>query len=168
VAAPTAGLHFTSSLLAELQHRGVERVEVTLHVGYGTFKPVKVEQVEEHRVDDEFYEISEHAAGRIEAARRDGRRVIAVGTTTTRTLEAVALSGAGTVTAGRGSTDLFIYPGFAFQVLGGLFTNFHLPRSSLLMLVCAFAGREAVLEAYREAVHRGYRFYSYGDAMLVI
>jgi len=168
VAAPTAGLHFTGRLLDRVEALGVERAEVTLHVGYGTFKPVHAERVEEHRVDEETYEISEDAAARIERARRDRRRVIAVGTTTTRTLEAAALRGEGRVQPGRAATDLFIYPGFRFQVLDGLFTNFHLPRSSLLMLVAAFAGREPVLEAYREAVARGYRFYSYGDAMLVL
>lgn len=168
VAAPTAGLHFTTELLGRLEARGVERAEVTLHVGYGTFKPVHAERVEDHQVDEEAYEISEEAAARIERARRDGRRVIAVGTTTTRTLEAAALRGAGRVVSGRGATGLFIYPGFRFQVLDGLFTNFHLPRSSLLMLVSAFAGRERVLAAYRAAVSAGYRFYSYGDAMLLL
>ena len=166
VAAPTAGLHFTPRLLADLEARGVERVEVTLHVGYGTFKPVHAEQVEDHRVDEEAYEIPEEAAQRISRARGEGRRVIAVGTTTTRTLEAAAAGGA--VIPGRGATSLFIYPGFRFQVVDALFTNFHLPRSSLLMLVAAFAGREPVLNAYREAIARGYRFYSYGDAMLVL
>lgn len=168
VAAPTAGLHFTSELLDRLEARGVERAEVTLHVGYGTFKPVHAEHVEEHRVDEEVYDIPEEAAARIERARRGGRRVIAVGTTTTRALEAAAIEGRGRVTAGRAATGLFIYPGFDFQVIGGLFTNFHLPRSSLLMLVSAFAGRERVLAAYQEAVARGYRFYSYGDAMLIL
>jgi S-adenosylmethionine:tRNA ribosyltransferase-isomerase len=168
VAAPTAGLHFTPELLGRLEARGVERAEVTLHVGYGTFKPVLAEMVEDHRVDEEAYEISADAAEHIERAREAGRRVIAVGTTTTRTLEAAALRGDGRVEPGRGATGLFIYPGFRFQVLDGLFTNFHLPRSSLLMLVSAFAGREPVLAAYREAVSTGYRFYSYGDAMLVL
>ncbi len=168
VAAPTAGLHFTSELFARLEARGVDRAEVTLHVGYGTFKPVHVERVEDHRVDEEVYEIPGDVAARIARARGEGRRVIAVGTTTTRTLEAAALRGDGRIVSGRGATDLFIYPGFRFQVLDGLFTNFHLPRSSLLMLVSAFAGRESVLTAYREAVSSGYRFYSYGDAMLVL
>ncbi len=168
VAAPTAGLHFTPELLDRLEARGVERAEVTLHVGYGTFKPVRAEQVEDHRVDEEAYEVSDDAAARIERARREGRRVIAVGTTTTRTLESAALVGDGRVEPGRSATGVFIYPGFRFQVLDGLFTNFHLPRSSLLMLVSAFAGREAVLSAYRAAVASGYRFYSYGDAMLIL
>ena len=168
VAAPTAGLHFTAGLLERLEALGVERTQVTLHVGYGTFKPVRAERVEDHGVDEEVFDIPEDAAARIERARREGRRVIAVGTTTTRTLEAAALRGGGRVQPGRGATDLFVYPGFRFQVLDGLFTNFHLPRSSLLMLVSAFAGREPVLAAYREAVSAGYRFYSYGDAMLVL
>lgn len=168
VAAPTAGLHFTPELLDRLEARGVERAEVTLHVGYGTFKPVHAEQVEDHRVDEEVYEVGDDAAARIERARREGRRVIAVGTTTARTLESAALRGDGRVEPGRAVTGVFIYPGFRFQVLAGLLTNFHLPRSSLLMLVSAFAGREAVLSAYRAAVSSGYRFYSYGDAMLIL
>src|SRR5262249_55877522 len=141
VAAPTAGLHFTPALLAELAARGVERVEITLHVGYGTFQPVRVERVEEHRLEPERYEISPGAAAQIECARRDRRRIIAVGTTTTRTLEAVAGAHDGAVVAGAGAADLFIYPGFEFRVVSGLLTNFHLARSSLLMLVAAFAGR---------------------------
>ena len=168
VAAPTAGLHFTAPLLGALAAAGIERVALTLHVGYGTFKPVRVAEVEAHRVDAEDYEIGEEAAGRIAAARAAGRRVVAVGTTTTRALESSALAGGGTVRAGRGRTDLFIYPGFEFRAIDGVMTNFHLPRSSLLMLVAAFAGREAVLRAYDEAVAAGYRFYSYGDAMLIV
>jgi S-adenosylmethionine:tRNA ribosyltransferase-isomerase len=167
VAAPTAGLHFTAPLLAALEAAGVERVAVTLHVGYGTFKPVRVADVEAHQVDAEDYEIGEHAAARIAAARAEGRRVVAVGTTTTRALESAALAD-GVVRPGRGRAGLFIHPGFAFRAIDGLLTNFHLPRSSLLMLVAAFAGREAVLRAYGEAVAAGYRFYSYGDAMLVL
>ena len=168
IAAPTAGLHLTPRLLEELTLAGVRRTELTLHVGYGTFKPVRVERVEDHQVDEEWFEIPERAAAEIARARDENGRVIAVGTTTTRTLEAAALAGGGEVHAGRGTTGLFIHPGFRFQVLDGLLTNFHLPRSSLLMLVCALAGREAVLAAYEEAVARGYRFYSYGDAMLII
>jgi len=168
IAAPTAGLHFTTDLLDALTANGIERAEITLHVGYGTFKPITVDRVEEHVVDPERYEIGLAAAAAIERARSDGRRVIAVGTTTTRALEDAARRGAGTVSAGTGSADLFIYPGFVFQVVTGLLTNFHLPKSSLLMLVCAFAGRDAVLEAYRTAVEHRYRFYSYGDAMLVV
>jgi S-adenosylmethionine:tRNA ribosyltransferase-isomerase len=168
IAAPTAGLHFTPALLEACAARGVEKAEITLHVGYGTFQPVRVERVEEHRIEPEVYEISHVAATQIEAARAAGRRVLAVGTTTTRTLEAVAREHDGRVVAGAGNADLFIYPGFTFQVVNGLMTNFHLPCSSLLMLVSAFAGRERVLDAYREAVSSGYRFYSYGDAMLIL
>jgi S-adenosylmethionine:tRNA ribosyltransferase-isomerase len=168
VAAPTAGLHLTRGLFDQLAAAGVGRTEITLHVGYGTFKPIRVNQVEEHRVDAEDFEVPEDAASAINAAAGGGRRVIAVGTTTTRALETSGARGNGRVTAGRGTTDLFIRPGHRFAVVGGLLTNFHLPKSSLLMLVCAFAGREAVLGAYREAVDRGYRFYSYGDAMLVL
>jgi S-adenosylmethionine:tRNA ribosyltransferase-isomerase len=165
VAAPTAGLHFTPPLVAVLAERGVQMTEITLHVGYGTFQPVRVDRVEDHALESEEYEIGPDAAHAINDALDDGRRVVAVGTTTTRTLEAAARDGR--VAAGRGSTSLFIYPGFDFRVVGGLLTNFHLPKSSLLMLVSAFAGRDAVLAAYREAVRERYRFYSYGDAMLI-
>jgi S-adenosylmethionine:tRNA ribosyltransferase-isomerase len=168
VAAPTAGLHFTSELLAALDDRRVERTEVTLHVGYGTFKPVRVDRVEDHIVDPERYEISEVAASAVARAKRDGRRVIAVGTTTTRALEDAATRGDTGVAAGPGTASLFIYPGYRFRAIDGLLTNFHLPSSSLLMLVAAFAGRETILAAYREAVEKRYRFYSYGDAMLII
>jgi S-adenosylmethionine:tRNA ribosyltransferase-isomerase len=168
VAAPTAGLHLTDRLLAELAARGVARAAVTLHVGYGTFQPVRVERVEDHQVEAEWFEIGGDAADAIDAALDEGRRVVAVGTTTTRALESAAQRGGGRVAPGAAMTSAFIYPGFHFAVLGGLLTNFHLPCSSLLMLVCAFAGREAVLSAYREAVSRGYRFYSYGDAMLIV
>ena len=135
---------------------------------YGTFQPVRAERVEEHRVEPERYEISAAAAQAIASARSDGRRIVAVGTTTTRTLEAVAAAHEGSIVSGEGWADLFIYPGFQFRVVSGLLTNFHLPRSSLLMLVSAFGGRERVLEAYGEAVAEGYRFYSYGDAMLIL
>jgi S-adenosylmethionine:tRNA ribosyltransferase-isomerase len=168
IAAPTAGLHLTPRLLGALEDRGVGRAHLTLHVGYGTFKPVRSERVEDHRVDEEWLEVPAETAERVNAARTAGRRVIAVGTTTTRALESAAAEGDGPLRAGRGETRLFIHPGFRFRAVDGLMTNFHLPRSSLLMLVCAFAGREAVLGAYREAVARGYRFYSYGDAMLII
>jgi S-adenosylmethionine:tRNA ribosyltransferase-isomerase len=168
VAAPTAGLHFTTALLDSLDRRGVGRAEITLHVGYGTFQPVRVEQVEEHRVEPEAYEIGEAAADAITRARAEYHRIVSVGTTTTRAIEAVAKTHCGRVVATRGVTDLFIYPGFVFEVAGALLTNFHLPRSSLLMLVAAFAGRERVLNAYREAIAKGYRFYSYGDAMLIL
>jgi S-adenosylmethionine:tRNA ribosyltransferase-isomerase len=171
IAAPTAGLHFDAALLEAIDAAGVERVTITLHVGYGTFKPVRVEDVEAHVVDPEPYEISERAAGAINRALDEGtrgRRVIAVGTTTTRALEHAAIRGGGRIPAGRAEADLFIYPGFEFRVIGGLLTNFHLPKSSLLMLVSAFAGRERVLDAYREAVALRYRFYSYGDACLFL
>jgi S-adenosylmethionine:tRNA ribosyltransferase-isomerase len=168
VAAPTAGLHLTPGLLDRLSANGVERADVTLHVGYGTFKPVRVDQVEEHQVDPESFEIAERTSSAVNRALDEARRVIAVGTTTTRAIETSAQAGGGRVVPGTASSELFIYPGFRFQVLGGLLTNFHLPKSSLLMLVCAFAGREAVLAAYEEAVARGYRFYSYGDAMLIL
>ena len=167
IAAPTAGLHFTPEILDALDARGVERASVTLHVGYGTFQPVRAGRVEEHRVDAEHYEVSPATAAALTRARRDGRRVIAVGTTTTRTLESLAASADGAVAPGSGDTTLFIYPGFDFKLVSGLITNFHLPKSSLLMLVAAFAGRDNVLGAYREAIDRGYRFYSYGDAMLI-
>ena len=167
IAAPTAGLHFDAALLDALDGAGVERATITLHVGYGTFKPVRVDEVEAHVVDPEPYEITERAAAAINRALDEGRRVIAVGTTTTRALEHAALA-SGRVAAGRAAADLFIYPGFEFRVIGGLLTNFHLPKSSLLMLVSAFAGRERVLAAYREAVAQRYRFYSYGDASLFL
>ncbi len=168
VAAPTAGLHFTPDLLAGMAGRGVERAEITLHVGYGTFKPVRVTRVEDHVVDPEHYEIPEDTARAIARAKRDARRVIAVGTTTTRALEDAAARGDGVSAAGPGTASLFIYPGHRFRAIDGLLTNFHLPSSSLLMLVAAFAGQEKILSAYREAVERRYRFYSYGDAMLIV
>jgi S-adenosylmethionine:tRNA ribosyltransferase-isomerase len=168
IAAPTAGLHFTPQLLDALSARGVERVTVTLHVGYGTFQPVRVDRVEDHRVEAEHYEVSPATAAAVTQARRDGRRVIAVGTTTTRTLESLTVNQSGEVLPGSGETTLFIHPGVPFNVVSGLITNFHLPKSSLLMLVAAFAGTAHVLAAYREAVARHYRFYSYGDAMLIV
>ena len=168
IAAPTAGLHFTSELLSALDQRGVDRVAITLHVGYGTFKPVRVAQVEDHVVDAEHYEISAKAETALACAKQEGRRVIAVGTTTTRALEDAAQRAGGHVRAGAATASLFIYPGHQFQVVDGLLTNFHLPASSLLMLVSAFAGRERILDAYREAVDERYRFYSYGDAMLIL
>ena len=168
VAAPTAGLHLSRPLIDRLAARGVGVAEVTLHVGYGTFQPVRVERVESHRIEPERYDIDEDAAGAIDRALQEGRRIVAVGTTTTRTLEAVAKANGGRVVPGTGEADLFIYPGFSFRVVGGLLTNFHVPQSSLLMLVAAFAGRERVLAAYRTAVEERYRFYSYGDAMLIL
>jgi S-adenosylmethionine:tRNA ribosyltransferase-isomerase len=168
IAAPTAGLHFSAPLVAALAARGVELAAITLHVGYGTFQPVRVERVEDHRLEAERYEIDAAAASAIARARHDGRRIIAVGTTTTRTLEASARAHDGNIEAGSGATDLFIYPGFDFRIVDGLLTNFHVPRSSLFMLVSAFAGRERARTAYQAAVAARYRFYSYGDAMLIL
>ncbi|GAB6075903.1 tRNA preQ1(34) S-adenosylmethionine ribosyltransferase-isomerase QueA [Desulfurobacterium crinifex] len=167
VAAPTAGLHFTEELLQKLKDKGIIIKNITLHVGPGTFKPVKVENVEEHQMDYETYHVPEDTAAEINRAKEEGRRVIAVGTTVTRTLESAAEKD-GKVKPGEGSTNLFIYPGYRFKVIDALITNFHLPRSTLLMLVSAFAGRERILNAYREAVEKGYRFYSYGDAMFIL
>jgi S-adenosylmethionine:tRNA ribosyltransferase-isomerase len=168
VAAPTAGLHFTAPQLTLLAARGVTLAEITLHVGYGTFKPVKVEQVEQHVVDQERYMVGTQAAAALTRARREHRRIVAVGTTTVRALESLSIAPDGEVRSGGGETDLFIHPGHQFQLVDAMITNFHLPRSSLLMLVSAFAGRERVLSAYREAVEQEYRFYSYGDAMLIL
>ena len=167
VAAPTAGLHFTADLLQALDARGVEQTAVTLHVGYGTFQPIRGEDVEQHSVAAEPFEITAAAARAVNRALNDGRRVVAVGTTTTRVLESAAARAGGRIAAGTGSTDLYIGPRFAYRVVGKLLTNFHLPRSSLLVLVSAFGGRERVLAAYADAVARRYRFYSYGDAMLI-
>jgi S-adenosylmethionine:tRNA ribosyltransferase-isomerase len=167
IAAPTAGLHFTDELFAALDAAGVERTAITLHVGYGTFQPVRVEPIEEHCMEAEHYEVSPQSAAVISRALREKRRVIAVGTTTTRTLESLSVSGSGEVAATSGATNLFIVPGYQFRIVSGLITNFHLPQSSLLMLVSAFGGRDHVLAAYRHAVAGGYRFYSYGDAMFL-
>jgi S-adenosylmethionine:tRNA ribosyltransferase-isomerase len=173
VAAPTAGLHFTPQILAEIRERGIEIAELTLHVGLGTFQPVHVENVEEHKLHRESYSISEAAAGQINRALTEKRRIVAVGTTTVRTLEFAAAQnplssdGTATVRPGAGEADIFIYPGFEFRVVGALLTNFHLPKSTLLMLVAAFAGRENVLKAYAHAVEEKYRFFSYGDCMFV-
>ena len=166
VAAPTAGLHFTPALLAALDARGVERTAITLHVGYGTFQPIREPMIENHRMEAEHFEVSAAAAAAINRARHQQRRVVAVGTTTTRTLESLPIDEKGDVQAAAGSTDLFIRPGHRFGVVSALITNFHLPQSSLLLLVCAFAGRDQALRAYRHAVEERYRFYSYGDAML--
>ena len=166
VAAPTAGLHFTPEVLDQLKSRGIETAEVTLHVGLGTFQPVRVERVEEHKLHREAYSISAEAAAKINRAIDEGRRVVAVGTTTVRTLEYAARDN-GRVQPGSGDADLFIYPGFQFRAVSALLTNFHLPQSTLLMLVCAFGGKERVLAAYRHAVKQQYRFYSYGDCMFV-
>ena len=167
IAAPTAGLHFTPGLMTRLDSGGINKTAVTLHVGYGTFQPIRVERVEDHQVATERYEMTATAADQINTALDEGRRVVAVGTTTTRVLESVARIGHGRMMPTTAKTDLFIRPGFDFRVVGGLITNFHLPRSSLLALVSAFAGRELLLEAYDEAVEQRYRFYSYGDAMLI-
>jgi S-adenosylmethionine:tRNA ribosyltransferase-isomerase len=166
VAAPTAGLHFTGELLASLRARGIETTTITHHVGYGTFKPVRAASVEAHRVDAERYEITPAAAEAIAHARSRGGRVVAVGTTTTRALETAGATGV--MRPDHGATELFIYPGHNFRIVDAMITNFHLPRSSLLMLVAAFAGRDLVLRAYADAVQRGFRFYSYGDAMLIL
>lgn len=166
IAAPTAGLHFDDALVQSLAAAGIERATVTLHVGYGTFKPVKVDDIRDHRVDSERWTVPESTARQIAEARARQGRVIAVGTTTTRALESSARDG-GAVRAGSGRTDLCILPGHQFRAIDMLLTNFHLPQSSLLLLVCAFAGRELVLAAYRDAIARGFAFYSYGDAMLI-
>ncbi len=166
VAAPTAGLHFTPEILDRIRQRGIEIAEITLHVGLGTFQPVHAEWVEDHRMHREWFSIPEAAAEQINRALEAGRRVVAVGTTTVRTLEFSAHE-TGRVRAGSGEADLFIYPGFQFCVIGALLTNFHLPKSTLLMLVSAFAGREHVLAAYAHAVNERYRFYSYGDCMFI-
>jgi len=166
VAAPTAGLHFTPALLERLAARGIERAELVLHVGPGTFRPVKVDDVEDHRVDPEPFVIPDETADKIAAARHRGRRVVCVGTTTVRALETRARAD-GSVEAGAGETNCVIVPGVRFKATDAVITNFHLPRSSLLLLVVAFAGRARVLAAYAEAVRLGYRFYSYGDAMLI-
>ena len=167
VAAPTAGLHFTPALLDELVQNGIQLCFVTLHVGLGTFQPIRVEQVETHTMGTEWYEIDAATAECINAAKASGRKIIAVGTTTTRALESSAQQ-TGLVQPGPNQSDLFIYPGYEFRVIDGLITNFHLPRSTLLLLVSALAGRERILHAYAEAVQQRYRFYSYGDAMLIV
>ncbi|MBL8752400.1 MAG: tRNA preQ1(34) S-adenosylmethionine ribosyltransferase-isomerase QueA [Planctomycetes bacterium] len=167
IAAPTAGLHFTPELLTTLQAGGVELAWVTLHVGEGTFAPLRTTVVEDHRMHAERYELPPATAAAVAAAKARGGRVVAVGTTSCRTLETCALPD-GSVVAGTGASDLFLYPGRRFQVVDALFTNFHLPQSTLLMLVAAFAGRDAILAVYRDAIERGYRFYSFGDAMLVV
>lgn len=168
VAAPTAGLHFSHEILEQMRERGIETTAITLHVGLGTFQPVRVEQVEDHRLDRESYTISEEAASKVNRARLERRRVVAVGTTTVRALEdGFGRSGNRSLQPGTEEAELFIYPGYQFQVVGSLLTNFHLPQSTLLMLVCAFAGKQAALQAYQHATQEKYRFYSYGDCMLV-
>ena len=167
IAAPTAGLHFTPELLDEIRSRGVGIASLTLHVGIATFKPVKSGLIHEHRIDHEHYHVPPETAAAVARTRHRGGRIVAVGSTVVRTLKAVAEEHGGVVEPLSGTTDLFITPGFEFRVVDLLLTNFHLPRSTLLMLVCAFAARERILAAYREAIEEGYRFYSYGDAMLV-
>lgn len=165
-AAPTAGLHFTPELLQQIRDMGVEIAEVTLHVGLGTFRPVKVDTIEEHHMHSEFYRIEQSEADKINRAKANGHRVIAVGTTSTRTLESAAEED-GTLREKSGWTDIFIYPGYKFKVIDALITNFHLPQSTLVMLVSALAGREHILDAYKKAVEEKYRFFSFGDAMLI-
>jgi S-adenosylmethionine:tRNA ribosyltransferase-isomerase len=175
VAAPTAGLHFTRETIEQIRDRGIETAEITLHVGLGTFQPVRVEKVEDHRLHRENYGISKDAALAINRAKRDGRRVVAVGTTTVRTLEHAAENAAnragggreGWLEAGGGEADIFIYPGYRFRIVDAVLTNFHLPQSTLLMLVCAFGGKETVMNAYLHAIAEEYRFYSYGDCMFI-
>lgn len=164
-AAPTAGLHFTEELLEKIKAKGVEEVFVTLHVGLGTFRPVEEENIEDHEMHSEFYSITPAAAAAINQAKAEGRRVIAVGTTSVRTLESAAASG--TLKAGSGWTNIFIYPGFTFHVVDALVTNFHLPESTLLMLISALSSREKILKAYEIAVQEKYRFFSFGDAMFI-
>ena len=167
VAAPTAGLHFTAELLGDLRKKGIEIVEILLHVGLGTFRPVKVENIEDHPMHSEYYRVDLEAAEQINQAKHEGRRVIAVGTTAARTLETVG-NDQGKVVPGTGWTDIFIYPGYTFKVVDVLLTNFHFPKSTLIMLVSALAGRELTLKAYELAVAERYRFYSFGDAMLIL
>ena len=167
VAAPTAGLHFTREVLDQLRARGIETASLTLHVGLGTFQPVRAENVEDHKLHTESYSISEGSAAQVNAALAAQRRIVAIGTTTVRTLEYVARANRGRIVPGSGEADIFIYPGFNFRVVGALLTNFHLPQSTLLMLVAAFAGRERALAAYQHAVKEKYRFYSYGDCMFI-
>jgi S-adenosylmethionine:tRNA ribosyltransferase-isomerase len=167
VAAPTAGLHFTKKLLEKIKHKGVSIVTITLHVSYGTFLPVRVSDIRQHKMHSETYLISEEAAAHINHAKANGSRILAVGTTSVRTLE-YAIDGSGYLNPGSGRCDLFIYPGYTFKVVDGMITNFHLPQSTLIMLVSAFAGRENILKSYQEAIQHKYRFFSYGDAMLIL
>jgi S-adenosylmethionine:tRNA ribosyltransferase-isomerase len=165
VAAPTAGLHFTPTIIDQILRRRVEIAEITLHVGLGTFQPIRVERVEDHKIHRETYHISSEAADAVNRAREEGRRVVAVGTTTVRTLEYAAVGGR--IAASSGEADIFIYPGYQFRVVNAMLTNFHLPQSTLLMLVSAFAGKDQTLGAYEHAVKKKYRFYSYGDCMFI-
>ncbi len=168
VAAPTAGLHFTERIFRRLESRGIGVCEILLHVGYGTFQPVRFENVEKHRMEAEYFRVDKETAIRIQNYKTKGRKLVAVGTTTTRCLEHLARDANPFRQSVSGFCDLFIYPGFDFRMLDGLLTNFHLPQSTLFMLVCAFAGRELMLDCYSEAISRNYRFYSYGDCMLIV
>ncbi|MBU8905495.1 tRNA preQ1(34) S-adenosylmethionine ribosyltransferase-isomerase QueA [Desertibacillus haloalkaliphilus] len=167
-AAPTAGLHFTEQLLKEIEEKGVHITYITLHVGLGTFRPVSVENIEEHDMHAEFYQMTEGTAQLLNQVKRDGGQIIAVGTTSARTLETIARDNEGTFKESSGWTDIFIFPGYHFQGIHGMITNFHLPKSTLMMLVSALAGREFILKAYEEAVRERYRFFSFGDAMLIL
>jgi len=166
-AAPTAGLHFTEELLAQIKEQGVEVVYITLHVGLGTFRPVSAENIEEHHMHSEYYAISKEAADRLNEVKNSGKRIFAVGTTSVRTLETAIDKATGRFTEQQGWTDIFIYPGYQFKAVDGMITNFHLPKSSLIMLVSALADREKIMTAYEEAVNNRYRFFSFGDAMLI-
>ncbi|MYE88819.1 tRNA preQ1(34) S-adenosylmethionine ribosyltransferase-isomerase QueA [Candidatus Poribacteria bacterium] len=166
IAAPTAGLHFTAELLDKLKRDGIDRVTLTLHVGLGTFQPVKVEDIEMHKMHSEYFDLSQTSADQINATKGKGQKIVAIGTTSVRALETVASDCS--VDSYQGYTDIFIYPGYQFKVVDALVTNFHLPKSTLLMLVSAFAGHEFIFEAYQEAIAKNYRFFSYGDAMLIL
>ncbi len=167
-AAPTAGLHFTQALFKRLEEKGVKKVFVTLHIGLDTFRSIKEEKIEKHSIHTEYYEVSPHAAEEINQAKREKKRVVAVGTTSVRVIETVAEKRSRRVLPGKGFTDLYIYPGYKFKVVDALITNFHLPRTTLIILVSAFAGRELILKAYKEAIKKKYRFYSFGDAILIL
>jgi S-adenosylmethionine:tRNA ribosyltransferase-isomerase len=168
VAAPTAGLHFTEDVFRRLAARGIPICELLLHVGYGTFQPIRCEDIEQHHMEPEFYRLEASTAERMRNYRAQGRKLVSVGTTTTRCLEFLARNGIPFEGESSGFCNLFIYPGFEFRMLNGLLTNFHLPQSTLFMLVCAFAGRDLMLDCYQEAIAQGYRFYSYGDCMLIL
>ncbi len=169
LAAPTAGLHFTKEILSRIESKGVSVNKLTLHIGYGTFKPVVSHEIEQHRMEEEYYEIPENTARSINRAQNKGKRVIAIGTTVTRALETAAMNnGDGNIRSGRGKSELFICPGYSFKVIDGLITNFHLPKSTPFMLTSAFAGLALLKKTYRDALHRYYRFFSYGDAMLIL
>lgn len=167
-AAPTAGLHFTESLLKEIRSRGIHLAYITLHVGLGTFRPVSAEEIEDHEMHSEYYRMTEETAEILNTVRQQGGRIISVGTTSTRTLETIATANNGQFTASSGWTDIFIYPGYKFNAIDGMITNFHLPKSTLIMLISALAGRDHVLNAYKQAVRERYRFFSFGDAMLIL